>query len=91
MASDMQNEAMERLRQMYQGAKPIAESKKPTVTSTKNEESKIQPIDKKPVPNGIFDALFQDKEKSLILILIIILLSEKADESIILALIYLIL
>ena len=75
VASDMHSEAMERLRQMYSGASSTAS---------------VAP-DKKVVSKGIFDMFLQDKEKSLILILLVILLSEKADESLILALVYLIL
>lgn len=53
------------------------------------------PEEKKPVVaahthNDLLGSLFEDKERSLILILILILSSEKADSSLILALMYLI-
>lgn len=43
-----------------------------------------------PAHNDLLGSLFEDKERSLILILILILSSEKADSSLILALMYLI-
>lgn len=93
VASDMHSEAMERLRQMYSGASSTASvTSKPIVSPQKNNEPKQQlEPDKKVVSKGVFDMFLQDKEKSLILILLVILLSEKADESLILALVYLIL
>lgn len=92
MASDIQSEAMERLRQMYQNAKPVQEQKKPKVAPKKNDEQEKEPVAiQMPNSKGVFDFILQDKEKSLILILLVILLSEKADESLILALVYLIL
>lgn len=52
------------------------------------------PEEKKPVApharNDLLGALFEDKERSLILILILILSSENADSSVLLALMYLI-
>ncbi|MEE0101062.1 MAG: hypothetical protein U0I48_04900 [Acutalibacteraceae bacterium] len=52
------------------------------------------PEEKKPIAspahNDLLGSLFEDKERSLILILILILSSEKADSSLILALMYLI-
>lgn len=52
-------------------------------------DNKTKHIKKEPIAN-IFDSLMQDSERTLIIILILILVSENADISIILALMYLI-
>ncbi len=41
------------------------------------------------VPGGVFEALFRDKEKTLILGLILLLMDEKTDNSLLMALVYL--
>lgn len=96
MADSMQTQAMERVRQMYQRANTHSEPTQnvqnahsapahssDTVSSVSEEETQKQP--------NLLDIFMRDKEKSLIVLLIVILLSEKADQSLILALMYLIL
>lgn len=71
-------------RSAQHGAPPLQRETPPAIT----------PEEKKPVAahthNDLLGSLFEDKERSLILILILILSSEKADSSLILALMYLI-
>ena len=89
----MQNEAMERLRQMYSktnqnnqiSEKPKAKENKPTEN---HEQTKMC---EKKKPDNLLDILLKDKERSLIVLLLVVLLNEKADSSLILALMYLIL
>lgn len=95
MADSMQTQAMERVRQMYQRANNQSEpanSAQPQSIhnehSTKSDNNIIK--ETKTQPN-LLDIFMRDKEKSLIVLLIVILLSEKADQSLILALMYLIL
>ncbi len=95
MADSMQNEAMERLKQMYSKAQPqnVTQNNRPKeLTPPKSEDTVSEekaPVHKKTEEN-LLDFFMKDKEKSLILLLIVILLSEKADSSIILALMYLV-
>lgn len=46
-------------------------------------------IFEKSAPGGIFDTLFRDKEKTLILGIVLLLMDEKTDNSLIMALMYL--
>ncbi len=93
----MQNEAMERLRQMYSKTKNnVTNNEKPTSKGNKQEEQSVgkqehtKPNEKKK-PDNLLDILLKDKERSLIVLLLVVLLNEKADSSLILALMYLIL
>lgn len=93
----MQNEAMERLRQMYSKTNQnVQNSEKPKVkektlseqSPEKHEQTKMC---EKKKPDNLLDILLKDKERSLIVLLLVVLLNEKADSSLILALMYLIL
>lgn len=95
MADSMQNDAMERFRQMYSKAQPQS------VTNNNRIESQKSPKTEETITEGktlihnkkeenILDLFMRDKEKSLILLLIVILMSEKADTTLILALMYLV-
>ena len=95
MADSMQNDAMERFRQMYSKAQPQSvtnnnriESQKLPKTEETITEGKTLIHNKKEENN--LDLFMRDKEKSLILLLIVILMSEKADTTLILALMYLV-
>lgn len=82
----MQQEAVKRALEMQNRAQ---QNTLPS-QNVKPEESSL------PVPEGttktnIFDILFKDSEKTLIIILILIFLSEDTDISLLIALIYLIL
>ncbi len=99
MADTMQNEAMERLKQMY--SKPQTQTQTRDETSQKpkspksdeNEQEKSQQSTNeqpKHKSENLLDIFMRDKEKSLIVLLIVLLLNEKADSTLILALMYLI-
>ncbi len=98
MPDSMQNDAMERLRQMYSKAQPQNTKNKPITEvhqaepapENHQENKKSEEVHTKKSEN-ILDIFMKDKEKSLILLLIVLLISEKADTSIVLALMYLIL
>lgn len=103
MADNMQNQAMERLRQMYSKAQtpqssavntaPV--SQKPRNETKKEDTEQVQvpkkEISKSKKRDSIAELFLKDKEKSLILLLIVLLISEKAESSVVLALLYLIL
>lgn len=103
MADNMQTQAMERLRQMYSKAQTpqsSAVNTAPVNQKTKNSEIKENKeqavIQEKQTPksqkrDSIAELFLKDKEKSLILLLIVLLISEKAESSVVLALLYLIL
>ncbi len=97
----MQNEAMDRLRQMYsktrQQQPQVDMTKQPqksaSIPLTKEQHEEKSEIDtnRHNRSNNLLDVFMQDKEKSLVMLLIVILISEKADSTLILALMYLIL
>lgn len=104
MADNMQTQAMERLKQMYSKAQPLSQHQSNNVHSTsetpkrreieksdtvKTEKQNEKQTEKKSY--SILELFLKDKEKSLILLLIVLLISEKADSSVVLALLYLIL
>lgn len=107
MADNMQSQAMERLRQMYSKAQHPQEgtvnsvSVNPESQNFKRSESKEQEINQEQPKkeqtvhskkrDSIAELFLKDKEKSLILLLIVLLMSEKAESSVVLALLYLIL
>ncbi len=92
----MQNEAMERLKQMYSKSRPQKsepdiqkhEVKQPVINPTKSTDQKLIVENK---TENILELFMKDKEKSLIMLLIVILISEQADSTLVLALMYLIL
>ncbi len=96
MSDSMQNDAMERLKQMYSKAQPIKSAPPPeskthqTQKSQQKEEQTNQALHTKK-NESVFDVFLKDKEKSLIVILIVLLISEKADTTLVLSLMYLIL
>lgn len=85
----MRQDAVRRAIEMQTKAKaaPVQEEKKeePMLLSKTNETEQI-PIQKQP---DIFTILFQDKEKTLIMILLLLLASEKTDPALIFSLLYL--
>lgn len=98
MADSMQNEALQRYRQMYSKAQSEHHSSEnhsdnsqqsPVMETPKPEQSPAQEREKK--GDNLLEIFMRDKEKSLILLLIVLLLSEKADSTLILSLLYLIL
>lgn len=109
MPDSMQNEALERLKQMYSKAQPSRGTQQSRVVTRPAVEPKSEPAEPKkpeepeqkaePMPElthtekspNMLDIFMQDKEKSLVVLLIVLLISEKADTTLILALMYLIL
>lgn len=102
MADRMQDDAMQRYRQMYSKAQPEkshfdAVSQNKNAASDKSPEAKKENKNlhkehkpQKTESNNVLDIFMKDKEKSLIILLIVILLSEKADTTLILMLMYLV-
>lgn len=99
----MQQEALRRMQEMQSRGKPVAVSN--TTNEEQSHEKKQPPpisapdsvpIHKKPeICNtenkqpSFFESIFQDKERSLILLLLLLLSTEKTDTGLILALVYL--
>lgn len=90
----MQQEAIRRTQEMHRRA---ASAKATRETSPKPEpessdEEKTPPdglFEGKALAGGIFDTLFHDKEKTLILGILLLLMDEKTDNGLLLALMYL--
>ncbi len=100
----MQQEAVRRMQEMQirgrggRASPPVPEKKENTVPAVSSEPQETPAKEIKVPPahnstpkkdNGFLDMLFQDKEKSLILLLILILSSEKNDTGLLFALAYL--
>ncbi|MEE0859451.1 MAG: hypothetical protein U0M12_08315 [Acutalibacteraceae bacterium] len=94
----MQQEAVRRMQEMQSRGKPSAtpvhEQKQPSVQPQPeviehNEENCITGVTPNKKQNSVFDSLFLDKERSLILLLLLLLSTEKTDMGLILALVYL--
>lgn len=87
----MQQEAVRRAREMQQRARiptaPRTEAPKPEEHTEKQSHTDPKP----PVPEtqSLTEVLFKDREKTLILCLILLLTDEKSDSSLVFALLYL--
>lgn len=89
----MQEEAIKRVRDMQRRAKISVDTSVVKDTNSKNHKQKNTDLKKEDKGNpisSIFDSLMSDSERTMILILILILSSEEADMGLILALMYLI-
>lgn len=84
----MQQEAIKKALDMQNRSQPKISQNIPKEPEVVKEEPPVLQESKK---TDIFELLFKDSEKTLILILILLLLSEECDVSLLLALIYLIL
>lgn len=85
-------EALRRASQMQGKAprnNPPSELSKPPDEHSERHHHPPEPPEKPPNPDFGLEALFKDKETSVILILIILLMGEKGCEHLLLALIYL--
>lgn len=116
MADRMQDDAMERLKQMYSKAQSNQVTKvtnqkhgshekirnatentsrdEPKTFSHPSEtpgEKECESSNSSKKESNILDVFMRDKEKSLLVVLLVILISEKADTTLVLALLYLIL
>ena len=102
MADRMQDDAMQRYRQMYSKAQPeksrftsVPQNNDHNSDKAPEKENENKNLHKEQKPhktesNNVLDIFMKDKEKSLIILLIVILLSEKADATLILMLMYLV-
>lgn len=101
----MQQEAIRRVQEMQSRARSLSSSSaKPAAKDSDSppsnfseeqaEQKHVQPLSALNSQNGnlpsIFENLMQDSERTLILVLILLLVSEKADSELIFALMYLI-
>jgi len=84
----MQQEAIKKALDMQNRSRHNSSQNTPKETDVIKEEPLVLQENKK---TDVFELLFKDSEKTLILILILLLLSEECDASLLLALIYLIL
>lgn len=99
----MQQEALRRMQEMQSRGKPVAVSHT-TNTEQPQEKKQTSPlsapnsvaVNKKPEicdtenkQPSFFESIFHDKERSLILLLLLLLSTEKTDTGLILALVYL--
>ena len=99
MADRMQDDAIQRFKQMYSKTpsqntenRTHSENNKPQQPHNQTadiSEKQSEPIHKSE-NKSVLDIFMKDKEKSLILLLIVLLINEKADTTLILALMYLI-
>ncbi len=95
MADSMQEDALRRLNQMYSKA-PSMNTVSQRQETQQPQQSDIEHPKEVPTPEhpknqgNLLDIFMKDKEKSLIMLLIVVLLSEKADSSLLLALMYLV-
>ena len=89
--SSIEHQAMERVKRMYGGFDAKSAPQKPAPVS--NEEPPRTDPSPAPVPNdaNLLDELLKDNERSMLLLLLLVLYSEKADASLLLSLLYLIL
>lgn len=100
----MQQEAIRRAQEMHRRAAPFRPEQEnvpppkappptetPLLTADMAEETAppAGPSEGKAPTGGIFDTLFQDKEKTLILGILLLLMDEKTDNGLLLALMYL--
>ena len=87
----MQQEAVRRAKEMQQRARiptpPHAEAPKPEVPAERHDHTDPKPHVTE--TQSLSEVLFKDREKTLILCLILLLTDEKSDGSLILALLYL--
>lgn len=98
--SSMEQEALERVRRMYGGFDTrgrtrheplLSPAEKEETEKTEEKEDQPQPLSMQKEERNLLDELLKDNERSLILLLLLVLYSEKADSSLLLALMYLIL
>lgn len=95
----MQQEAVRRAREMQNRARrdnvpptrhrPMAAEEPPPEPETVRKSTRTSSEFPKNGAGGVLDAVLKDKEKTLILCLVLLLMEEKSDNSLILALMYL--
>lgn len=95
-SNSLEQEAMDRVRRMYstfdRHPQPPQPSEKPPKPEPKPEpEPKSIPRKLSEKPRGMLELLLQDKDQSLIMLLLVILMKDGADMNLLLALIYMLL
>ena len=96
-SNSLEQEAMDRVRRMYSSfdRRPHdpQPSPKPPRPPEPKPEQQPKPLEPKPAekPRGMLELLMRDKDQSLILLLLVILMKDGADMNLILALIYMLL
>lgn len=94
MAQSLEQEALDRVARMYSSYDRRGHHGKPPAPE-KPEPEPDEPPAENPIPPqekpsaGLLDYLMQDKEQSLIMLLLVILMKDGADMSTVLALMYL--
>ena len=93
--SGFEEEAFNRAQQMHRRVQfsreaPKKEPPKPQPPKEEKPKEEIKPTQAEPKnENGLLDLMFKNKEQSLILLLVVLLMEEKTDPSVLLALMYL--
>ena len=93
----MQQEAVRRAEEMQNRARTVQQQSQPShhqsepvaEINTPNVENIQKPPERQNETGGLFETLMKDKERTLILGLILLLMDEKTDNSLIIALMYL--
>ena len=93
----MQQEAVRRAEEMQNRARTVQQQSQPShhhsepvaEINTPNVENIQKPPERQNETGGLFETLMKDKERTLILGLILLLMDEKTDNSLIFALMYL--
>ena len=95
-SNSLEQEAMERVRRRYAGYDRRPQSKDAPLPHREPEPHHEPPHPKPPVMpdppkknNGLLDMLMQDKEQSLIMLLLVLMMKDGADMNLLLALMYL--
>lgn len=99
-ADSLEQQALDRVARMYASYDrrpqphpdaPVPHREPPVPPPVQKEHEAHLPPEKHPEkPTGLLDSLMEDKEQSLILLLLVILMKDGADLNLILALMYLI-
>ena len=88
----MQQEAVQRVQEMQSRARHRVKEEAPKSTPKAEESPAPSPQESPPEKHAtLFDGLMQDSERTLILMLALLLFTEQADSSVIFSLLYLIL
>ncbi len=82
----MQEEAVKRAEEMQSRARAVRQPEPPP----RKEDFGMEQPQKPPEKGGLLETLMKDKERTLILALILLLMDEKTDNSLLLALFYLV-
>ena len=93
-----EEEAFERARQMSHNRRAAKPAPPPSETAPPVEPQKPQPVEPQkpmakpmPKPPDLMETLFRNKENSLIMMLLLLLMDENSDPTLIFALVYLLL